>query len=102
MIEGGIILKIKRRSEDLIIFQILDICKEGVGKTRIVYQANLNSQRVDHYLEILVKNGLIDKVPLGSRAFYKTTHKGIILGEKFDRLRSEMEELHDILLDTTA
>jgi predicted transcriptional regulator len=92
----------KRRSEDLIVSQILDICESGAGKTKIVYQANLNSLRVNHYLDTLVNNGLIDKVSQGSRTFYKTTPKGMVLREKFERLQSEMEELHDIIMDTSA
>ncbi len=92
----------KRRSEDLIISQILYICEEGAGKTKIVYQANLNSVRVNHYLDNLINKGLIDKIPQGSRSFYKTTNKGMILRKKFENLQSEMEELHGILLETTA
>lgn len=95
-------MNMKRRSEDLIISRILDICEVGAGKTRIVYQANLNSIRVNYYLDSLISKGLIVKIPQGSRAFYKTTPKGLVLREKFERLQNEMEELHDNLADTTA
>lgn len=95
-------MNMKRRSEDLIISRILDICEDGAGKTKIVYQANLNSMRVNYYLKNLISKGLISKIPQGSRAFYKTTVKGLVLREKFERLQSEIEELHDNLLETAA
>ena len=34
--------KFMKRSKDDIIAQILSVCSEGAGKTKIVYQANLN------------------------------------------------------------
>jgi len=92
----------KRRSEELIISQILDICIEGAGKTKIVYQANLNSLRVDYYLTNLIKNGLIAREPHGSRVEYRTTMKGMQLKEKFRQLQNELEELHTSLFDIPA
>ena len=95
-------MKMKRRSEDLIISQILEICANGAGKTKIVYQANLNSLRVDYYLTNLIKNGLIAKESRGSRVEYRTTYKGMQLKEKFQRLQNEIEELHTFLFDVAA
>lgn len=92
----------KRRSRDLIMSQILGVCEEGARKTKIVQQANLNSQRIDRYLEILIGRGFITKMTIGSRAFYKTTDKGIQLKEKFERLQSEMESLNKILSDAAV
>lgn len=89
----------KRRSEDLIMSQILGICEESARKTMIVQQANLNSQRVDRYLETLIGRGFITKTTIGSRVFYKTTNKGIELKKKFDRLQDEMESLYKTLSD---
>jgi len=45
-----------KRSKDMIISQILDICINGASKTRIVYQANLNFRTINPYLEMLTKN----------------------------------------------
>jgi predicted transcriptional regulator len=47
-----------KRSRGEIVAQILDVCKAGANKTRIVYQANLNFRNVDPYLETLIKNDL--------------------------------------------
>jgi len=92
----------KKRSGDLVASQILDICMNGAGKTKILYQANLNSIRVDQYLENLIRNRLISKVPCGSRVLYKTTHEGSELNLKFHQLQTEMNELRASLLDSKA
>ncbi len=92
----------KKRSDDLVASQILDICMNGAGKTKILYQANLNSIRVDQYLENLIRNRLISKVPCGSRVLYKTTNEGSELNLKFHRLQMEMNELRASLLDSKA
>lgn len=95
-------LKSKRRSDDVIVSQILGICTTGAGKTRILYQANLNSSRVNHFLEKLVKNGFVIQTPRGARILYKTTPKGEELKEKLDRLQNEMEDLHSHLFKAEA
>jgi predicted transcriptional regulator len=92
----------KRRSEELIIYQILDICSSSAGKTKIVYQANLNSKRVDFYLSNLIKNGLVAKETHGSKARYKTTYKGLQIKEKLHRLQNDMEELGTYLFNAEA
>jgi predicted transcriptional regulator len=66
----------QKRSKDQIIAQILSLCREdGAGKTRIVYQANLNFHTVKMHLGLLLKNGLLDEF-LGEQTIYKTTAKG--------------------------
>jgi predicted transcriptional regulator len=64
-----------KRSRGEIVAQILDVCKAGANKTRIVYQANLNFRTVDPYLETLIKNDLIEVRP-GKYTSYETTQKG--------------------------
>jgi len=66
----------QKRSKDQIIAQILSLCREdGAGKTRIVYQVNLNFHTVEPHLDLLQKKGLLDEVP-GEQVIYKTTAKG--------------------------
>jgi predicted transcriptional regulator len=65
-----------KRSKDQIIAQILELCQgDGVSKTRIVYQINLNFHSVNIYLDILIKKGCIESNQ-GDRTIYKTTSKG--------------------------
>ena len=78
-----------KRSRDMIISQILDICTAGASKTRIVYQANLNFRTVNPYLELLTKNGLIE-VKDGPTIVYETTDRGSDLLDKFKEIHEEL------------
>ncbi len=84
----------RRRTNDLIALQILQLCIKGSSKTRIMYQANLNYFMVKSYLDNLVKNGFIKEVPLGARIQYKITDRGMEWKGKFERLQTEMEGLY--------
>ena len=78
-----------KRSRDMIISQILDICINGASKTRIVYQANLNFRTINPYIELLTKNGLIN-VKKEQTIIYKTTPKGLDLLDNFKQIQSEL------------
>jgi predicted transcriptional regulator len=78
-----------KRSKDMIISQILDICINGASKTRIVYQANLNFRTINPYLELLTKNELIN-VKKEQTIIYKTTPKGLDLLDNFKQIQSEL------------
>jgi predicted transcriptional regulator len=63
-----------RRSKYVIVSQILDICKGGANKTKIVYQANLNFRTVIPYIDLLIKKELLE-VKQGKTILYETTDK---------------------------
>ena len=66
----------EKRSRDQILAQILALCQgDGVVKTQIVYQVNLNFKTVKWYLDLLLEKGLLEAIP-GERTMYKTTEKG--------------------------
>ncbi|RZN44099.1 MAG: transcriptional regulator [Methanophagales archaeon ANME-1-THS] len=75
----------ERRGRLEIMVEVLSIARGGVGKTEIVYKANLNFKRVKRYLAYLEEKGLIENSRLG----YKTTDKG----EEFLRDYQKMSEL---------
>ena len=81
-----------RRSKNAIISDILDICKEGASKTKIVYQANLNFGNVNPYIDLLVKNNLLE-VKQGKNVLYKTTNKGIHLLDDLKHINSQLSDL---------
>ncbi len=83
-----------KRSKDVIISQILDICTDGASKTRIVYQANLNFRTVNPYIDLLTKNGLLE-ISRGASITYKTTQKGIKMLKDFRSIHSELPDLYD-------
>ena len=74
-----------KRNREEIISQILNICKDGAIKTHVVYQANLNFRTVEPYLDLLVKNNLLE-VQHGKKKLYETTPKGENLLEAMDRV----------------
>jgi predicted transcriptional regulator len=81
-----------KRSKHVIISRILDICQNGANKTRIVYQANLNFRTVDPYIDLLIKNNLIE-IKQGKTILYETTDRGIHLLDDFKQINSQLSEL---------
>jgi predicted transcriptional regulator len=64
----------------------------GVSKTKIVYQANLNFRTINPYLELLIKNDLI-RVNEERNILYETTPKGL-------KLLEDIKQIHDKLFGT--
>ena len=64
-----------KRNKGEIIVRILEVCLLGASKTVVVYGSNLNSRTVSHYLDSLMKSGLIATID-GSPRKYTTTDKG--------------------------
>ena len=79
-----------KRSKHVIISQILDICKTGACKTKIVYQANLNFRTVNPYIDLLIEKGLLD-LQRGQNKVYMTTKRGSELIESFRSIQTEIE-----------
>ena len=84
----------KRRTNDQIFSEILKICVNGAGKTKIVYQANLNFRTAKPYLDKLMNNGFIEAVRDGSKVIYKTTPKGLDLKGRFDQFHGDLDKLY--------
>jgi len=84
-----------KRSKDMIISQILDICADGASKTRIVYQANLNFRTVNPYIELLTKNGLLE-IASKPATIYKTTQKGMKMLKDFKSIQNELPDLYNM------
>lgn len=82
----------RRRSSDVIISQILEVCAGGASKTKIVYQSNLNFSTVTPYLNLLIERGLLEAVS-GPRMMYKTTKSGIDLMKSFKHYQGEISKL---------
>ena len=74
-----------KRNREEIISQILNVCRNGAIKTRVVYQANLNFKTVEPYLDLLVKNNLLE-VQQGEKRMYETTQKGESLLEAINQV----------------
>ncbi len=85
----------KYRSEMNIISDILMSFNKStsgtVGKTRIMYAANLNTKMLSEYLEKLIKYGLIIDEDVGNRTVYRITPKGILTLMILLKLRSLLD-----------
>jgi predicted transcriptional regulator len=83
----------RKRSGGMIVERILKVCAHGASKTRIIYQSNLNSTTVKHYLDLLIDGDLIevDEVGQPERPVYKTTDSG------FEFMKSLKEHNDEIL-----
>lgn len=67
----------KRRDKLYIIAEILEIAKDGVLKTQIMYRANLSFTQLNDYLEFMVKIKLLEKILQNGKEIYKSTEKGL-------------------------
>ncbi len=66
----------RKRFKDQILCKILQVCGGGgANKTQIVYSSNLNFHSVVPYLDLLIKNGLAEKLE-GEHIHYRITPKG--------------------------
>lgn len=57
---------------------ILEVCLEGSKKTHVLYKANMSSDSLNSYLELLIVHGMLEKSDV-----YRTTIKGRIYLEHF-------------------
>ncbi len=79
-----------RRDKFEIINDILSIAETPVGKTAILYGANLNSRRVNNYLELLVEKDFIKKND-GPPFKYVVTDKGRDFLKHYRELKKEFD-----------
>jgi len=81
-----------RRSKDQIILEILRICTDGENVTKIVYQTNTNFTTVKGYLNLLMKNGLVE-CNTSSPRIYRATGKGQEMMKRLREIHRELEQL---------
>ena len=65
-----------KRSRSDITLEVLNVCRNRVSKTRIVYKANLNFNIATNYIDLLSEKGLLS-ISEGPRTFYATTPQGM-------------------------
>jgi len=85
----------RRRSDIEIIADMLRLGKNGAGKTKIMYHADMSYSQMQRYLGFLSNQGFIIKVgTVNPSATYLTTESGLELLEGIDNVR-EMLGLND-------
>jgi predicted transcriptional regulator len=89
--------KTRRRSREEVLGEIIRAASEGTIKTRIMYKAALNSRQLKRYLQLLIKQGLVqfdenDKT-------YLSTEKGKVY---LRRLEDFLKAKHQLLDQSRA
>ena len=83
----------QKRFKDQILCKILRVCGGGrANKTQIVYSCNLNFRIFVPYLDLLIKNGLAERVD-GEMPRYRTTSKGFEALHYFQEIEKLIPEM---------
>lgn len=79
-----------KRSESEIIYKILSETKDGIKKTRLMYNANMSNTQLNRYLDQLIeRNFLEERKDNGNNILYYPTEKG----EKLDTILKQAFDL---------
>jgi|Deesub1362A_J573_1020465.scaffolds.fasta_scaffold01556_8 predicted transcriptional regulator len=79
----------KRRSRFDIIIDILNVSVDGVNKTKIVYEANLNFKQAKEYIDFLIEAELMEEKTHRNAKIYQTTERGKELLKNFKKIIEE-------------
>ena len=74
-----------------IMTEILQTAKVGASKSIILSRANLNSEQLGNYLDLLLEAGLLETVNKGGRNLYKTNAKGLSVIQTHKKLTALLE-----------
>ena len=84
----------KRRDKLYIIAEIVELARDGILKTHVMYRANLSYTQTKDYLKFMLKNKLIEKILINDKDIYKTTKKGIDFLQQYRDI-TELIRTHD-------
>ena len=76
----------KRRDKLYIIAEMLEIAKDGVLKTQIMYRANLSFTQLNDYLGFMLEIHVLEKIRQNGKHIYKSTEKGLDFLERYHQI----------------
>lgn len=85
----------RRRDKLYIIAEILEIAKDGVLKTQIMYRANLSFTQLNDYLKLMLKNGLLENIISNDKEIYKATEKGLDFLQRYHEITGLLKSEED-------
>jgi len=85
----------KRRDKLFIISEILEIAKDGVLKTQIMYRANLSFTQLNDYLGFMLEIHLLEKNKRNDKDIYRSTEKGIDFLERYRQIAELLKNEDD-------
>jgi predicted transcriptional regulator len=81
-----------RRSSIELVADILRIGEHGVGKTKIMYGANMSYHQLQRYLDLLVDRGCLKRTSIDkTHMSYIVTKKGSILLKSIDNVLEALD-----------
>lgn len=83
---------LSRRDRLYIMAEILEVALEGTLKTQVMYRANLSFAQLNLYLSLLLDLNLLELKPMGTKAIYKTTDKGMRFLESYKQIRNLLKK----------
>jgi predicted transcriptional regulator len=72
--------------------EILDVAREGVLKTQVMYRANLSFAQLNEYLSLLIDLNLLEAVKKTEKTIYKTTNKGLRYLQSYREIRELLKK----------
>jgi predicted transcriptional regulator len=67
----------RERDRIAIVAEILEMARDGVLKSNIMWRAGLSYLMLNEYLKLLLNTKLLDKVLLNNKVVFKTTDRGM-------------------------
>lgn len=88
----GVTDRFRRRGRLTTIYEMLVVCENApVKKTHLMYQANLNHDQLQKFLQVLLDKGLCVEETADTRSVYRITTKGNRFVRAFQRLTQLIE-----------
>jgi len=81
----------ERREKYQIIAEVLATSEEGILKTQIMYGASLSFTQLNDYLDVALKNKLLQIIHENDKEIYKTTKKGHKYLKRFIKIKKLLE-----------
>ena len=82
----------KKRDKYQIIYEICDLVKDGINKTKIMYRANLSFRQLNEYLNLMLKTNLFEKSTESEKEIYKLTEKGLEFIERYKEINEILKQ----------
>jgi len=67
----------RERDRIAIVAEILEMARDGVLKSNVMWRAGLSYLMLNEYLELMMNTKLLDKVLLNNKVVFKTTDRGM-------------------------
>lgn len=74
---------------------MLEIAKEGILKTQIMYKANLSFTQLNDYLKFALDNDLISQTNIEGKEVYVVTEKGLDFVQRHNELTKLLKTCSD-------